>query len=139
MKGLSSIKKTLFALVGVLLATGVVLGGGVLLTEITRQQEVITIILTTTPAPSSISWDDQDINRAFAFSVKATNPTTGAITIHLELEAECPDSGVATLSGDATGDACGTDLSTSDKSIPALGSDAWSFSVTYTGAGGLYE
>ncbi len=58
--------------------------------------------------------------------------------VHLSLAAACPSNGVATLSGDAAGNACEGPIETLSKSLDS-GSASWAFAVVYQGSTGTYQ
>ncbi len=128
--------RALVAIAAVLLATGIVIATGVFLGMLEVTQTVLTVEIKTDPETLP-TWS---LGQPFSFDVNVSNPTAFDFDkVHLNMTAECPPNGVATLSGDATGDACGAFLETSDKAIAAGDWAIWSFQVTYTGATGDYD
>ncbi len=75
----------------------------------------------------------------FDFDVTVEHGEKHSIHVFLTLEAECPAGGVATLSGDAMGNACDGPIETLRKKIKTAGSRTWELTVTYTGSTGTYE
>ncbi len=127
--------KALVAIAIVLLATGMVIATGVFLNVLEATQTVLTVDIETDPDPLP-TWS---LEQSFSFDVNVSNPTAFDFdNVHLNLTADCPTNGVATLSGDAAGDACGAFLETSDEQILAGEWFIWSFQVTYSDAIGTY-
>ncbi len=91
-------------------------------------------LVTTDPA----AFPDVGLARAFDFTVKVEDGGGGSLQVFLILEAVCPDGGVATLSGDAAGDACEGPIETLSKDL-TLGSATWAFTVVYLGSIGTYQ
>lgn len=82
---------------------------------------------------------DTSLGLPFDFAVTVDHEEKHSIHVFLTMEAECPPGGVATLSGDATGNACDGPIKTITKKIHAFNAGTtWGFTVIYTGSGGTY-
>ena len=116
-----------------LVAAGVVAASGALFSLASAKAPTVSIGTTPTVFPSVV------LGVPFAFTVTIGNPTGGPVTVHANLKAQCPDGGIATLSGDATGNACKKPRESGSEVISAGGSKTFSFVITYTGAVGTYR
>ncbi len=137
MKTISGIRKTFIAIAAMALATGVVFASGVILNSLQVGQTVgVVDIALEDPL---LVWS---LGQAFTMVVNVSNPTNAVYSVHLNLTAGCPTSGIATLTGGqmvTTGDACApSSQETVTRNIAAGGFQLFSFFVTYTGATGNY-
>ena len=116
-----------------LVAAGIVAASAALFSLASATKPMVSIGTTPTVFPSVV------LGVPFAFTVTIGNPTGSPVTVHANLKAHCPDGGIATVSGGATGNACTTPRETGSNVISAGGSTTFSFVVTYTGAVGTYN
>ncbi len=126
---MSIVKKSLIALAGTLVFTGLVLGA--VLNSISPTQTVSEVELSST-LPATVL-----IGVPVAFTVTVNNPTQINVgDIVLKLTAACTGVTTAMLSGDAAGDACGGTITSSIKTLTGGQAVTFSFSVLYSGSPG---
>jgi len=130
-----TIPKRLQVLMVVLIAAGVATATGTLVSQLNPTQEVTGLGLTITPDPDTT---DVVVGVPFSFSVRVTNPSDTAATVHLSFDmSACPASGDARISFASGSNLCNGFLAETG-SLVVLANDYTDFgpySMTFYAAG----